>query len=71
MSGKQAKITSLDEMKDFHQQLIIYSEETLSTLTRLRSENSKRVHFIENELPDRLRGEKKHWLEQQSQAKGN
>ena len=58
----RAKITSIHSFENFHRQLILFSEGSISTLNRIQTEIHRRLNIIENELPAR-------WKRLHAQAK--
>ena len=63
----QANVT-IEELERFRQQLLVFNEESLSSLQTVHSEVSKRRHFLEYELPAKLRHELTHWENKLEQA---
>ena len=49
----QAKVSSVQGFENFHRKLLLFSEESLSTLNSIQCEIHRRVNIIENELPVR------------------
>jgi len=63
----QANVT-IEELEHFRQQLLVFNEESLSSLQAVHSETSKRRHFVEYELPAKLRHEMAQWEKKLEQA---
>ena len=61
MGDSQAKITSVEALRHFHQQTLGFNEEALQVLSRLRSELKRACHHVEFELPAKLKHEHEKW----------
>ena len=59
MSGKQAKVGSLEALSHFHQSLLHFNEESLLILSSIRQELHRRNKKIRQDLPEQLRRELK------------
>ena len=69
MSGKKANLSSLDSLDKFQKNLLVFNEEILLSLSRVRREVAKRREMLEEKLPLRLTQEMKRCEQELSQAK--
>lgn len=63
MSQKRAKISSIEILDKFHQQLFTLSEDTLAVLDQVNTEVLKRLRYLEHELAGKWRRDHAKWKE--------
>ncbi len=63
MSQKRAKISSIEILEKFHQQLFNLSEDSLTVLDRVNTEVLKRLRYLEHELAGKWRRDHTKWKE--------
>ena len=63
MSQKRAKISSIEVLEKFHNQLFSLSEDTMTVLDSVNTEVYKRLRFLEHELAGKWRREHLKWKE--------
>lgn len=61
MSDPQAKINSVEALRQFQQQTLLFNEEALQTLGHLRTELNRMCHHVEFEVPSQLKHEHEKW----------
>ena len=63
MSQKRAKISSIEILEKFHNQLFTLSEDTLTALDKVNTEVLKRLRYLEHDLAAKWRREHGKWKE--------
>ena len=61
MSDQKAKVTSVEALEKFHKCMLTYSEESLSTLEKVRCEILRRMQQMESQLPAHWQREHDTW----------
>ena len=68
MSGKQAKVTSVEAMEKFHSAMLEFSQEALTCLDKVRCEVVRRQQMVEHQLPARWNAELSKWRQKLKDA---
>jgi hypothetical protein len=69
MADKNAKISSIESIEQFHQNILTFTEESLSLLDSVKCEVQRYLHIIESEIPARIRRDISKWEHYQKEAK--